>query len=79
MKQERRTTNDRNSSSYIGPFAAQLAASGAAPLYLNYVLIIPSFALYTLLHIYSLFQLLSARMGKLTPSLDAPHRTPVFP
>jgi len=66
---------------YIGPFAAQLAASGASPLYVNYVLIVPSFGvpLYTLLHIYSLFQLLSARMGTTTPGLAAPQHTPVFP
>jgi hypothetical protein len=65
---------------YIGPFAAQLAASGASPLYMNYVLIVPSFGvpLYTLLHIYSLFQLVSARLGKTTPGLEAPQHTPVF-
>jgi hypothetical protein len=59
---------------YIGPFAAQLAAHGTSPLYLNYVLIVPAFGvpLYTLLHIYSLFQLLSARAGKPTPGLEAP-------
>ncbi len=66
---------------YIGPFAAQLAASGISPLYLNYVLIVPSFGvpLYTLLHIYSLFQLVSAQLGKTTPGLEAPRHTPVFP
>jgi hypothetical protein len=65
---------------YIGPFAAQLAASGISPLYVNYVLIVPSFGvpLYTLLHIYSLFQLVSARAGKTTPGLEAPPHTPVF-
>jgi hypothetical protein len=58
---------------FIGPFAAQLAAHGTSPLYLNYVLIVPAFGvpLYTLLHIYSLFQLISARAGKSTPGLDA--------
>ena len=52
---------------YIGPFAAQVAASGGSPLYLNYVLIIPSFGvpLFALLHIYSLFQILSARVDKM--------------
>ncbi len=66
---------------YIGPFAAQLAASSISPLYLNYVLIVPSFGvpLYTLLHIYSLFQLVSAQLGKTTPGLEAPRHTPVFP
>jgi hypothetical protein len=59
---------------FIGPFAAQLAAHGTSPLYLNYVLIVPAFGvpLYALLHIYSLFQLLSARAGKPTPGLDMP-------
>ena len=66
---------------YIGPFAAQVAASGVSPLYMNYVLIVPSFGvpLYTLLHIYSLFQLASARGGKTTPGLEAPRHPPVFP
>jgi hypothetical protein len=66
---------------YIGPFAAQLAASGVSPLYVNYVLIVPSFGvpLYTLLHIYSLFQLVSARVGKTTPGLEGPLHPPVFP
>jgi hypothetical protein len=53
---------------YIGPFAAQLAASGISPLYLNYVFIVPSFGvpLFALLHIYSMFQLLSVSVGKTT-------------
>jgi hypothetical protein len=65
---------------YIGPFAAQLAASGVSPLYVNYVLIVPTFGvpLYTLLHIYSLFQFLSARGGQATPGLEAPLHPPVF-
>jgi hypothetical protein len=65
---------------FIGPFAAQLAAHRTSPLYLNYVLIVPAFGvpLYTLLHIYSLFQLISARSGKPTPGLDATGRTPTF-
>ena len=65
---------------FIGPFAAQLAAHGTSPLYLNYVLIVPAFGvpLYTLLHIYSLFQLISARAGKPTPGLDASGRAPVY-
>jgi hypothetical protein len=47
---------------YIGPFAAQLGASGTSLSYLNYVLIVPTFGvpLFTLLHIYSLFQILSS-------------------
>jgi hypothetical protein len=65
---------------FIGPFAAQLAAHGTSPLYLNYVLIVPAFGvpLYTLLHIYSLFQLVSARAGKPTPGLDAPGRASIY-
>jgi hypothetical protein len=52
-----------------------------AVLYMNYVLIVRSFGvpLYTLLHIYSLFQFLSAREEKTTPGLEAPRHTPVFP
>ena len=51
---------------YLGPFAAQLVTSGISPLYLNYVLIVPSFGvpLFALLHIYSLFQIMSARVDK---------------
>jgi hypothetical protein len=65
---------------FIGPFAAQLAAHGTSPLYLNYVLIVPAFGvpLYTLLHIYSLFQLIAARAGKPTPGLDAVGHAPAF-
>jgi hypothetical protein len=66
---------------YVGPFAAHVAASGVSRLYVNYVLIVPSFGvpLYTLLHIYSLFQLVSARGGKTTPNREAPRHPPVFP
>jgi hypothetical protein len=48
---------------YIVPFATQLAASGISTIYLNYVLIVPSFGvpLYASLHIYSLFQMFSSR------------------
>jgi hypothetical protein len=48
---------------FIGPFAAQVAASGISLDYLNIVFIIPSFGVpvYTLLHIYSLYQLLSPK------------------
>jgi hypothetical protein len=66
---------------YIGPFAAQLAASGVSPLYMNYVLIVPSFGvpLYTLLHIYSLFQIASARGDTTRQDVEAAVHTPVFP
>ena len=51
---------------YNGPFVDQLAASGVSLLYLNYVFLIPSFAvpLFGLLHIYSLFQMLSAQADR---------------
>jgi hypothetical protein len=46
---------------YIAPFAAGLAASGVSLTYLNFVFIIPTFGvpLFALLHIYSLYRLLS--------------------
>jgi hypothetical protein len=49
--------------SSLGPFAAQVAAAGISPLYLNYVFIVPTYVvpLFTLLHIYSLFQTLTAQ------------------
>ena len=59
---------------YIGPFADKLAASGTSLSYLNYVLIVPTFGvpLFTLLHIYSLSQLLSSRTEKTKQELRAP-------
>src|SRR5262249_23002717 len=56
---------------YIGPFAAQVAASGVSVLYLNYVLLVPSFGVpvFALLHVYFLFQLLSARADEATQDL----------
>jgi small-conductance mechanosensitive channel len=56
---------------FIEPFALQLAASGLSLAYVNYVLIIPSFGvpLYTLLHIYSLYQLLATPQ----PATDDAH------
>lgn len=56
---------------FIPGFAAQLGATGASLLYLNWVLIIPAYGvpLVGLLHIYSLYQLL-ARHGAAT-SQDA--------
>jgi len=66
---------------YIRPFAAQVAASGVSILYLNYVFLVPTFAipLLAVLHLYSLFQMLSARVDKTTPDLEGPVHTPVFP
>ncbi len=59
---------------YIGPFAAQLAAAGISPLYLNYVFLIPDFVvpLLAALHFYSLFQLLSGNVGEVRPRGEAP-------
>jgi hypothetical protein len=59
---------------FIGPFAARLAASGVSLSYLNYVLIIPTFGvpLFTLLHIYSMFHMLSAPAEKTKRSLEIP-------
>jgi len=64
---------------YNGPFAAQLAASGVSLLYFNYVLLIPSFGVpvFGLLHIYSLFQILSPRVGKTKHGVEEPVQTPV--
>jgi hypothetical protein len=58
---------------YIGPFAAQLAAAGASLDYLNYVLVIPTFGvpLFTVLHIYSLFQMLSSPVEKTKQRFEA--------
>ena len=63
---------------FIGPFAAQLAASGVNVLYLNYVLIVPSFGvpLLAVLHFYSLYQTLSARATEMTSN---PERAPQSP
>ena len=57
---------------YIGPFAAQLATSAVSLGYLNYVLIIPTFGvpLFTLLHIYSLFQMLSSPVEKVKQGFE---------
>jgi hypothetical protein len=64
---------------FNGPFAAQLAASGVSLLYFNFVLLIPSFGvpLFGLLHIYSLFQIVSARVDQTTQEGEAPVQTPV--
>jgi hypothetical protein len=51
-------------SMFIAPFVRQLAATGVSVLYLNYVLIIPTFGvpLVGVFHVYSLYQLLSRRV-----------------
>jgi hypothetical protein len=65
---------------YIGPFAAQLAASGVSLSYLNFVLIIPSFGvpLLALLHFYSLIQMLSPRPDETQRGAEKLAQTPVF-
>ena len=52
-----------NGVSSIAPFAIQLQAAGVSLAYLNFVLIVPAFGvpLYALLHVFSLFQLVSSR------------------
>jgi hypothetical protein len=49
---------------HIPPFAAQLSSTGASLLYLNWVLIIPTYGvpLVGVFHVYSLYQLLSRRV-----------------
>ena len=49
--------------SSIGLFAIQLQAAGVSMAYLNFVLIVPAFGvpLYAVMHVYSLFQLVSSR------------------
>ncbi len=63
---------------YIAPFAAQLGATGANLLYLNWVLIIPSYGvpLIFLLHIYSLYQLATWRT--VTASQDVSTQSPAL-
>jgi hypothetical protein len=65
---------------YIVPFSAQVAASGVSLLYLNYVLIVPSFGvpLYALLHVYPLFQMSSRRVGETKQDMEEPVQVPVF-
>ena len=48
---------------YIRPYAAHVAAAGISTLYLNYVFLIPTFAIPLLvaLHVYSLAQMISGR------------------
>jgi hypothetical protein len=65
---------------YIGPFATQLATSGVSLSYLNFVLLIPSFAvpLLALLHIYSLIQMLSPRADVTQQEVEKPTPSPVL-
>jgi hypothetical protein len=65
--------------SEIGPYSAQLAASGVSLFYLSFVFIIPSFGipLYALLHIYSLYQMLSRRVVETKQGVQ--ESAPVFP
>lgn len=65
---------------FIPGFANQLAASGVVPLYLNYVLIIPAFGvpLAGLLHIYTLYKVLTVRQGTATPEVAAASQPPIL-
>jgi hypothetical protein len=65
--------------SAVGTFVAQIAVAGGSPLYVNYVGIVPSYGvpLYALLHIYSLFQLLSGHVDETTREVEASVRTRV--
>ncbi len=64
---------------YIVPFAARLAESGISLDYLNYVLVIPSFGipLYALMHVYSLYQMLSGRAYARRREVGEPVQAPV--
>lgn len=65
---------------FIGPHAAQLAASGVSLRYLNFVFIVPSFGvpLYTLVHIYSLFQMFSPHADATPSRIGESAHAPVF-
>jgi hypothetical protein len=65
---------------YIGPFAVQLAQSGISLNYLNFVLIVPAFAvpLFALLHVYSLVQMLSPRAKKQQMEAETSVQTPAY-
>ncbi len=54
---------------YLTPFATELSATGVSIGYLNYVLIVPAFgvSVYTVLHLYSLYQLLPAHVERIQP------------
>jgi membrane protein implicated in regulation of membrane protease activity len=66
---------------YIARFAPQLVAAGISPLYLNYVLIIPTFGvpLFILLHVYSLIQIASPRTEMIARAGDVLSRASVVP
>jgi hypothetical protein len=65
----------------VGTFVAQIAAAGISPLYVNFVGIVPSFGvpLFALLHIYSLFQLLSPRVDESESGVIPPIQPRVLP
>ncbi len=65
---------------YLIPFSEQVAASGISLLYLNFVLVVPSFGvpLYALLHLYSLYQMLTGRVSETKQSIEEAAQTPVF-
>jgi hypothetical protein len=63
---------------YILPFAEQVAASGISLLYLNLVLVVPAFGvpLYAVLHLYSLYQMLTREHETKHRANEAP-QTPI--
>ncbi len=65
---------------FIGPYAAQLASHGVSLLYLNYVFFIPSFGvpLYTVLHMYSLRQMFTARSNQKEREPETPVHAAAF-
>jgi hypothetical protein len=64
---------------HIPPFATQLATTGASILYLNWVLIIPTYGvpLVGILHIYSLYQLLR-HVDVTKQTVEEPAQAPFF-
>lgn len=64
----------------VGPFSAQVVASGISPVYLNYLALVPSFAvpLYAVLHLYSWFHLVPARADATRPGVRTPATVPGF-
>lgn len=66
---------------YMRPFTDQLVASGVPLGYLNYPFLIPSYGvpLFALLHIYSLFQILSPRAEVAKQRIGGSVQTPLYP
>jgi hypothetical protein len=66
---------------YMSSFTAELVASGIPLGYLNYPFLIPSYGvpLFALLHIYSLFQILSPRSKVAEQRIRGSVQTPLYP